>query len=81
LLTKTIEFKTKYGQKIKVHGIPVMRNDHPHWFTVNMRLRLYLGSLHKQGPGTYSFREYLKRTLKWSEFEKIYQSEELKNNA
>ncbi|BCB04436.1 DUF2535 family protein [Bacillus sp. KH172YL63] len=83
MLTKTIEFKSKYGRKIKILEVPVMKEGSPLYLRVNLRLHQFINRIHKEnGPkSVFSFREYLKRTTKWSEYEEIYQSEELKNNA
>ncbi|MCY7915901.1 YpmP family protein [Bacillus haynesii] len=35
----------------------------------------------KRKKNVYSFREYLKRALKWQDYLAIYQQEELKHNA
>ncbi|TMU86843.1 DUF2535 family protein [Bacillus sp. BHET2] len=83
MLTKTIEFKSKYGQKVKILEVPVMKEDSPLYLRVNLRLHQFIKRIVNQnGPKTaFSFREHLKRTTKWSEYEEIYQSKELKNNA
>ncbi|MDX8343823.1 DUF2535 family protein [Rossellomorea sp. YZS02] len=83
LLTKTIEFKSKYGRKVKISEVPVLKKDSPLYLRVNLRLNQFITMVINQNePKTiFSFREHLKRTTKWSEYEEIYQSEELKNNA
>lgn len=83
LLTKTIEFKSKYGRKVKISEVPVLKKDSPLYLRVNLRLHQFITKvMNHNGPKTiFSFREHLKRTTKWSEYEEIYQSEELKNNA
>ena len=83
LLTKTIEFRSKYGRKIKVSEIPVLEEDSPLYFNVNTHLQLFLSQVVKseENKTNYSFRDYLKRTLKWTEFEKIYYTKKLKSNA
>jgi hypothetical protein len=83
LLTKTIEFKSKYGRKVKILEVPVMKKDNPRYLRVNLRLHQFITKIINQNePKTiFSFREHLKRTTKWSEYEEIYQSDELKNNA
>ena len=83
LLTKTIEFKSKYGRKVKISEVPVLKKDSPLYLRVNLRLHQFITKVINQNePKTiFSFREHLKRTTKWSEYEEIYQSEELKNNA
>ena len=83
LLTKTIEFKSKYGRKVKILEVPVMNEDSPLYLRVNLRLQQFISRIINvnEPKTTFSFREHLKRTTKWSEYEEIYQSEELKNNA
>ncbi|WP_201713235.1 DUF2535 family protein [Rossellomorea arthrocnemi] len=83
MLTKTIEFKSKYGRKVKILEVPVMKKDNPRYLRVNLRLHQFITKIINQNePKTiFSFREHLKRTTKWSEYEEIYQSDELKNNA
>ncbi len=83
MLTKTIEFKSKDGRKVKILEVPVMKEDSPLYLRVNLRLNQFITRIvNHKGPKTiFSFREHLKRTTKWSEYEEIYQSEELKNNA
>ncbi|PFA70122.1 hypothetical protein CN378_02115 [Bacillus sp. AFS015802] len=83
MLTKTIEFKSKYGRKVKISEVPVLQKDSPLFLRVNLRLNQFITKVINQNePRTiFSFREHLKRTTKWSEYEEIYQSAELKNNA
>jgi hypothetical protein len=83
LLTKTIEFKSKYGRKVKILEVPVLKEDSPLYFSVNLKLNLFISKiLEEQTRKTaYSFRDYLKRTMKWSDYEQIYHCEELRNNA
>lgn len=83
MLTKTIEFKSKYGRKVKISEVPVLKKDSPLYLRVNLRLHQFITKVvnHNEPKTIFSFREHLKRTTKWSEYEEIYQSEELKNNA
>jgi hypothetical protein len=83
LLTKTIEFKSKYGRKVKILEVPVLKEDSPLYFRVNLKLHTFVSKIFKDQnrKQVYSFREYLKKTMKWSDYEQIYLSEELKNNA
>ncbi len=83
MLTKTIEFKSTDGRKVKILEVPVMKEDSPLYLRVNLRLNQFISKIVNQNrhKTIFSFREYLKRTTKWSEYEEIYQSEELKNNA
>jgi hypothetical protein len=83
LLLKNLEFRTNVGQKVKILDIPVLEEDNPLFFKVNARLQLFLSQIHHQSSPkkVYSFREYLKKVLKWTEYEQIYQVNVLKNNA
>ncbi|MCA1054546.1 YpmP family protein [Rossellomorea aquimaris] len=84
MLTKTIEFKSKYGRKVKILEVPVLKEDSPLYFRVNLKLNAFISKIQKESPprkSVFSFREYLKNTMKWSDYERIYHSEELKNNA
>ncbi|WP_175991288.1 DUF2535 family protein [Bacillus sp. Marseille-Q1617] len=83
MLTKTIEFKSKYGRKVKILEVPVLKEDSPLYFRVNLKLHAFITRILEQPSrkSVYSFREYLKKTMKWSDYEQIYHSEELKNNA
>jgi hypothetical protein len=83
LLTKTIEFKPKNGRKVKILEVPVLKEDSPLYFRVNLKLHAFISKVMKEHAQktAYSFREYLKKTMKWSDYEQIYLSEELKNNA
>ncbi|MCP3738877.1 DUF2535 family protein [Rossellomorea sp. BNER] len=83
MITKSFEFKTKAGQKVKILEIPVLEEDNPLYFKVNTRLQQFIASVNYENSQKkiFCFREYLKRTVKWSEYEQIYQCVKLKNNA
>jgi hypothetical protein len=83
LLLKSLEFKRSDGQQVKVTEIPLLKEDDPHFFMTRVRLEAYLKELYcsKRNKNVYSFREYLKRALKWQDYLAIYQREELKHNA
>ncbi|MGR3764738.1 DUF2535 family protein [Rossellomorea sp. NS-SX7] len=83
LLTKTIEFKSKNGRKVKILEVPVLKEDSPLYFRVNLKLHAFISKIFKEHTckSVYSFREYLKKTMKWSDYEQIYHSEEFKKNA
>jgi hypothetical protein len=83
LLFKSLEFKNVVGQKVKVVDIPVLKEDNRYYFMIQVRLQTLTTALYKEprAKSCYSFRDYLKRILKWSDYEKLYQIEELKNNA
>ncbi|MGM0845413.1 MAG: DUF2535 family protein [Bacillota bacterium] len=82
MLLKSLEFKNGYGQKVKILDIPVLACDNPLYFKVNMQLQMFLNEINqKPGKNAFSFRNYLKRHLKWPEYQSIYHTVELKNNA
>ncbi|AZB43247.1 DUF2535 family protein [Bacillus sp. FJAT-42376] len=83
MLFKSLEFKRMDGQKVKVVEIPVMVKDSRYTFLIQARLQAYLTRLHAEPEprSVYSFRDYLKKVLKWPEYEAIFQSEVLQNNA
>ncbi|MGD6815863.1 DUF2535 family protein [Metabacillus sp. 84] len=83
MLFKSLEFKRMDGQKVKVIEIPVMGKDQRYAFLIQARLQAYLTRLYAEPEpkSVYSFREYLKKVLKWPDYEAIFQSEILQNNA
>ncbi|ATH92083.1 hypothetical protein ACH95_05430 [Bacillus glycinifermentans] len=83
MLLKSLEFKRSDGQQVKVTEIPLLKEDDPHFFMAKLRLEAYLEELYdsRRTKSVYSFREYLKRALKWRDYLAIYQQEELKHNA
>ncbi|XXM74261.1 DUF2535 family protein [Lysinibacillus sphaericus] len=83
MLTKTIEFKSNYGRKVKILEVPVLKEDSPLSFRVNLKLNAFIMNISKEETNrtAFSFREYLKKTMKWSDYEQIYHNTELKNNA
>ncbi|MFD2445747.1 DUF2535 family protein [Bacillus sp. CGMCC 1.16607] len=83
MLYKSLEFKNVVGQKVKVMEIPVLEEDSRFYFMIQVRLQTFITSLYKNSKGKrcYSFREYLKRALKWPDYEELFKSVELKNNA
>jgi hypothetical protein len=83
LLFKSLEFKNVVGQKVKVMDIPVLEEDNRYYFMIQVRLQSFITALYKETKvkKCYSFRDYLKRTLRWSDYEELYKTGELKNNA
>jgi hypothetical protein len=83
LLFKSLEFKNAVGQKVKVIEIPVLEEDSPNFFMIQFRLKTFISAVHKDTSrrSVYSFREYLKRVLKWKDYEHLFNVVELKNNA
>ncbi len=63
--------------------IPVLEEDSPFKFMIQVRLQTFITSINKEsGPKKcYSFREYLKKVMKWPDYEKLFKVDELKNNA
>ncbi|WP_243290797.1 DUF2535 family protein [Bacillus sp. FJAT-47783] len=83
MLVKSLEFKTKSGQKVKIIEIPVLEENSSYRFMLNIRLQNFLLSITKEEEPKriYSFKEYLKRVLKWRDYEAIYKHTILRNNA
>jgi hypothetical protein len=83
LLFKSLEFKNVVGQKVKVIDIPVLEEDNRYCFMIQVRLQTFITALYKEQKAKkcYSFRDYLKRTLKWPDYEELFKIGELKNNA
>ncbi|MBQ4818032.1 YpmP family protein [Bacillus pumilus] len=83
MLLKTICFRRMDGAQIKVTEVPVLKGDEPHGFMLTFRLEAFLKKVYvSKGKRTvYSFREDVKRNVKWSTYEQIYQEPTLKHNA
>ncbi|MGM0903918.1 MAG: DUF2535 family protein [Bacillota bacterium] len=76
-----MEFKNIYGQKVKVVDIPVLEIEDRHYFIIQVRLQNLVSSLYEtpQPKSCYSFRDYVKRKMKWSDFEEIFTLRDYKN--
>ncbi|KEZ50603.1 DUF2535 family protein [Metabacillus indicus] len=83
MLFKSLEFKLLNGHKVKITDIPVLEEDNQYRFLVQSRLQSFLRKItaKPQPNAVYSFKEYLKRTVKWTDYEAIYQPVTLKHNA
>jgi hypothetical protein len=83
LLSKSLEFKNGVGQKIKVIEIPVLETTNRFYFMIQVHLQLFISILYKkpQEKSCYSFREYLKRKMRWPDFMDLFSIQEYKNNA
>ncbi|KON87522.1 hypothetical protein AF332_12240 [Sporosarcina globispora] len=83
MLFKSLEFKNAVGQKVKIVEIPVLAKDSPYYFMIQVRLNTFIAATYanEKNSRNYSFREYLKRGLKWPVYEEIFKAPELKNNA
>jgi uncharacterized protein Veg len=83
LLFKSLEFKNNVGQKVKVMDIPVLEEDSTYKFMIQVRLQRFITSIYgAQSPKRcYSFKDYLKKVMKWPDYEQLFNVVELKNNA
>lgn len=83
LLFKSLAFKNAVGQKVKITEIPVLNKNSPYYFMIQVRLQSFITSIYgvQNEKKIYSFREYLKGILKWPDYQKLFKTPELKNNA
>lgn len=83
LLFKSLEFKNDVGQKVKVMDIPVLEEDSTYKFMIQVRLQTFLASIDQESKPKrcYSFKEYLKKVMKWPDYEQLFEVGELKHNA
>ena len=83
MLCKSLEFKNVFEQKIKVIEIPVLDTNNRYYFKIQVRLQIFISTLNNKPEEKccYSFREYLKRKMSWSDFNELYSINEFKNNA
>ncbi|MGV2938552.1 DUF2535 family protein [Mesobacillus sp. LC4] len=83
MLFKSLEFKNVVGQKVKVVDIPVLEEESTYYFMIQVRLQTFITAIYQERNAKkfYSFKEYLKRVMKWPEYEQLFQCAELKNNA
>ena len=63
--------------------IPVLEEDSTYKFMIQVRLQTYVTSLYneKSFKKCYSFKDYLKKVMKWPDYEQLFKVSELKNNA
>jgi hypothetical protein len=83
LLFKSLEFKNEVGQKVKIVDIPVLEQGSTFKFMIQVRLQNFVNSIYQdQKPNKcYSFKEHLKKVMKWPDYEALFKVGELKNNA
>nr|WP_263326022.1 YpmP family protein [Neobacillus sp. Marseille-Q6967] len=83
MLLKSLEFKNVVGQKVKVMDIPVLEEDSTYKFMIQIRLEKFISSIYREKTPKkcYSFKEYLKKVMKWPDYEQLFKVGELKNNA
>jgi len=83
LLFKSLEFIHASGQRVKVIDIPMLREDDTLKFMISARFEIFLSKIYSEKhPNTlYSFKDHLKRVLKWKDYERIFYFNTLKHNA
>ncbi|KMY49802.1 DUF2535 family protein [Peribacillus loiseleuriae] len=83
MLYKSLDFKNVVGQKVKISEIPVLGKNNRYYFMIQVRLQIFISSLYNklQEKSCYSFRDYLKRKMRWSDFEDLFSIQEFRNNA
>ncbi|MGG3575069.1 DUF2535 family protein [Bacillus gobiensis] len=83
MLLKSLEFKRLDGQKVKVTEIPFISEGEPYYFFISSKLEVMMRQifLSKEKKNKYSFRDYLKRTAKWNDYQAVFSPVLLKNNA
>ncbi|MEK4200400.1 DUF2535 family protein [Cytobacillus sp. FSL K6-0265] len=84
LICKSLEFRNVFGQKVKITDIPLVDKGSPCFFLVHIRLQQFVTKIYHMDhckTTVYSFKEYLKRVMKWSDVEMVFQTKELKSNA
>jgi hypothetical protein len=83
LLSKSLEFKNAFGQKVKVIEIPVLEKNNRYYFMIQARLQVFITSLDNKPleKSCYSFRDYLKRKMSWSDYQDLLSILKFKNNA
>ncbi|WP_121612576.1 DUF2535 family protein [Mesobacillus foraminis] len=83
MLYKSLEFKNVVGQKVKVIEIPVLATNNRYYFLVQSRLQFLINALYNERhvKDCYSFRDYIKRKIKWGDYQDVFYTEEFKNNA
>jgi hypothetical protein len=83
LLLKSLEFKRSDGIQVKVTEIPVLKEDEHYFFMLHHHLQFYLKEVFSSNSRAkvYSFRHYMKRRMKWADYQAVFHQEVLKHNA
>ncbi|MFD3450069.1 DUF2535 family protein [Microbacteriaceae bacterium 4G12] len=83
VIMKSFYFTHSSGKCVKIVEIPVLATQHPLTFQMQSRLQLFVSKIQKQSNPrfSYSFREYLRNCLKWTEYSKVYDINTLEKNA
>ncbi|GAA0348430.1 DUF2535 family protein [Bacillus carboniphilus] len=73
MLWKTLEFTHVSGSKVKILEIPVLEEDPLLQVLIREHLQSFIVNiLQMQKPKrVYSFKEYLKKSLKWTTYERL----------
>lgn len=63
--------------------IPVLEEGSTFKFMIQVRLQTFIASIYKEvsPKPSYSFRDYLKKVMRWPDYEQLFKADELKNNA
>lgn len=71
------------GQKVKVIEIPLLVEGSTYAFMIQLRLQNFISAIYQEmkPKKCYSFKEYLKKVMKWPDYEALFKIPELKNNA
>jgi hypothetical protein len=71
------------GQKVKVTEIPFVSEEDPYYFLISCKLDVLLHQIYlsKEKKNRYSFRDHLKQTAKWNDYQAVFHPYLLKNNA
>ncbi|MFB9757997.1 DUF2535 family protein [Ectobacillus funiculus] len=83
MITKSFYFTHSSGNCIKIVDIPVLEAQHPLTFQMQSRLQLLVSKIQKHSSPrfSYSFREYLRNCLPWTDYSKVYEINSLEKNA
>ncbi|WP_153126943.1 DUF2535 family protein [Peribacillus tepidiphilus] len=83
MLFKSLEFKNVVGQKVKIIEIPLVEEDNLNYFIISKKLEGFIKTVYlsTDKKRMYSFKDYLKRGLKWPVYQRLFEETELKNNA
>ncbi|MFX3625281.1 MAG: DUF2535 family protein [Ectobacillus sp.] len=83
MIMKSFYFTHSSGKCIKIVEIPVLESQHPLTFQIQSRLQLFVSKIQKQSQPrfSYSFREYLRGVMKWTDYSHVYEVNTLEQNA
>ncbi|EKN70361.1 hypothetical protein BABA_05616 [Neobacillus bataviensis LMG 21833] len=83
MLFKSLEFKNAVGQKLKIIEIPVLEKNNRYYFMIQIRLQIFVSSLYHKPmeKSCYSYRDYLKRKMNWTDFKNLFSVHGVKSNS